>query len=367
MADPFPIQTVRDLTFPDPPLLAEGTDGPDRTLVRLNLNESGLPPSSKALAAMASALTAAQSYPDHGCSRLAQLIAEATGLTSDRISFGNGSGELLTAAAALSISPGDEAVFPAPTFPTCGKGVELARGKIVSLPVTAEGINHCTAMLAAITPKTRLFYLCSPNNPTGGVVPEADLRAVARGVPDSCLLVVDEAYYEFAQAEGGPDVLSILAERSGPWAVTRSFSKAYALAGARVGYVLCSSAELAQGFQRLRGNFNVNRIGLAGAVAAFQDQSYLADLLHQTIGERQRLAKALSALGCQPFPSGANFLTVRTPCPATALARDLEAVGVLVQALPWPASEGSLRITIGCRADNDRFLSAVTPLLQAKG
>ena len=323
MPHSLPISRVGGLNYPRPPEIAEPDCRRAPNLRRLNLNESLLPPSPKAIQAMTDALSDAESYPDHGCAALANLLFERTGIPLDRISFGNGSGELLTMAATLAIEPGDEAVFPSPTFPTCIKGVGLAGGSAIEVPVKADGVNDVDAMLAAVTDKTRLFYLCTPNNPTGGAIAEDDLVKAVRGVPDNCLLVVDEAYHEFAHAEGGPDVLTLLEVRTGPWAVTRSFSKAYSMAGMRVGYVFTSSTELREAFWKLRGNFNVNRIALAGAVAAMEDEAYLHDTLTALFRERTRLAEGLEHLGFQVYPTQANFVTARAPGPATELSASL--------------------------------------------
>ena len=211
------------------------------------------------------------------------MIRDHTGIPLDRISFGNGSAEILVALAMLSINEGDEAILPSPTFPTCGKGVQIAGGTIVNVPLRGDGVNDVPAMLAAMTDRTRLFYLCSPNNPTGGILTAAELTEAAQRVPDTCLLVIDEAYFEFSQKEGGPDVLSVLAGRKGPWVVTRSFSKAYCLAGMRIGYALASDAEIQKGLWQLRPNFNIGRASLAAATAAMLDEAYLQEMLARTI------------------------------------------------------------------------------------
>ena len=363
MPHSLPVSRIAELEFPRPPEIAEADGRRARNLRRLNLNESLAQPSPKAIQAMTEALGDAESYPDHSCAALASLLVARTGVPAERISFGNGSGELLTMAATLAIEPGDEAIFPAPTFPTCIKGAELAGGHAIDVPVKQDGINDVDAMLAAITAKTRLFYLCTPNNPTGGAVGEADLIKAINGVPDTCLLVVDEAYHEFARAEGAPDVLALLEARSGPWAVTRSFSKAYSMAGMRVGYVFTSSSELRQAFWKLRGNFNVNRIALAGAVAAMQDEAYLQETLTALIRERTRLADGLEQLGFQVYPTQANFLTALPPRPAAELSANLAARGLLVQAMPWPGGFGTLRITIGGAGDVDALLNGLNDML----
>ncbi|MFD2206721.1 pyridoxal phosphate-dependent aminotransferase [Kiloniella antarctica] len=278
---------VENLAFPAPPILAEPEGRPSDTPIRLNLNESPYSPSPRAIAAMQSAIRSVNFYPDHGCTALVNALSEKTGIPTAQFSFGNGSGELLIAAGMLVIEEGDEAVFPAPTFPTCGKGVELSGGKVVSVPVTKDGICDVDAMLGVITERTRLFYLCTPNNPTGGILSQADLDKAIVQVPGNCLLVIDEAYFEFAQYEGAPDVLKSLSNRQGPWIVTRTFSKAYALSGLRIGYAISSEKPINDGIWKLRANFNTNRIALAAATAALGDKEHLENILSNTIAQRE--------------------------------------------------------------------------------
>ncbi|MBW8635649.1 aminotransferase class I/II-fold pyridoxal phosphate-dependent enzyme [Hoeflea sp. WL0058] len=360
----FPIERIRAITFPPPPSIADVAGRADVGLVRMNFNESARAPSPKAMEAASLALLDANRYPDHESRVLAAAIHDKTGVPVDRMSFGNGSGEVLVAAAMVSIEPGDEAVMPAPTFPTCGKGVQIAGGRIVNVPLKPDGSNDIPAMLAAVTERTRLFYLCTPNNPTGGVIAADDLRTAFNKVPDTCMLVVDEAYFEFASVEGGPDVLSLLKERAGPWIVTRSFSKAYCMAGLRVGYALASDNDIAYGLWQLRPNFNLGRPALAAAAAAMRDEAYLQETLRLTIAGRQRLSEALASLGFEAFPSFANFLTVRAPLPASKLGRELEKKKILVQPLPWPDERGSLRITVDSRESTNRLVEALADLIE---
>lgn len=361
---PFPLARVRDIDFPMLVPMPERSDGPPRNTARLSLNEAPYPPSPLAIAAAQKALTWANRYPDHYCTELAKEISARTGVATDAITFGNGSGELLVQAALIALEPGDEAVMPSPTFPTCGKGVQMAGATIVNVPLRADGVNDVPAMLAAITPRTRLFYLCTPNNPTGGILSAEDLSLAIAMVPESCLLVIDEAYHEFSISEGGPKVLPLLAARKGPWVVSRTFSKAYCLAGLRVGYLLTSSAELNLGFIRIRHNFNVSRPSLAAALAALRDDAYATDMIEKTIAERRYLAGRLMELGTSHLPSFANFLTIRLPGPAAGMVDVLAHSGIAVQFLKWPDANGSIRITVGAREDSDRLLTAMCAAME---
>jgi histidinol-phosphate aminotransferase len=355
----LPSSRIKAVTFPPPPTTVEPDSKEGAKLARMHLNEAPFGPSPRVLTAAAEALTNAHLYPDHNAVELIGRIAVLTGVERSCISVGNGSGEILIAVAQLAIETGDEAVFPAPTFPTCGKGVQIAGGKLIEAPLRDDGVNDVASMLAALTDRTKLFYLCTPNNPTGGVLSAGEIALAADTVPDDCLLVVDEAYHEFANAEGGPDVLSILQRRTGPWVVTRSFSKAYCLAGLRTGYALCSSPDIRDALWALRSNFNLSRPALAAASAAIADTEHLAHVLRQTLAERDRIAQTLQKMGCRLYSGSANFLTFQANGDAMNLATMLGEQGVLVQVLPWPNSKGSIRVTIGSREENDRFLTGI--------
>ncbi|MCP4317562.1 MAG: aminotransferase class I/II-fold pyridoxal phosphate-dependent enzyme, partial [Hyphomicrobiales bacterium] len=358
----FPIDRIRNNTFPPPPSIAETENGVDPNVARMHFNEAPFGPSPLAIAAAVSALESVYRYPDHGCTGLASVIAARTSIAADRIAFGNGSSELLIALAMMAIADGNEAVVPTPTFPTCLKGVQIAGGKLVEVPGRPDGANDIPAMLSALSDNTRLVYLCTPNNPTGNIIAADELARAAKDVPDTCLLVIDEAYSEFAAHEGGPDVLSILADRTGPWAVTRSFSKAYCMAGMRVGYALTSGADVQSGLEHLRSNFNVNRVALAAATAAMQDEEHLRMVLDYTIAERNRMADAIERTGFSVLPSFANFVTIFGPTPAKQIAAGLADTGILVQHMAWPNKNGSLRITVDTAANTDRLVSALEAL-----
>jgi histidinol-phosphate aminotransferase len=362
----FPIEKVNRIVFPALKPVPDDYDTPSPHITRLSLNEAPYPPSPRALAAARKALAWSNRYPDHYCMDLVREISDRTGVPTDAIIFGSGSGELLVQSALVALEPGDEAVMPSPTFPTCGKGVQIAGATIVNVPVRDDGVNDIPAMLKAITPRSRLFYICTPNNPTGGIVSVEDLRLAIAEVPHSCLLVIDEAYHEFAGHEGGPEILPLLAGRQGPWVVSRTFSKAYCMAGLRVGYALASSAALALGFARLRNNFNVNRVALAAALAALKDDAYVTDIIEKTVAERRYLGAELARLiNASSLPSFANFVTIRLPVPALPVVEALAREGIEVQFIKWPDALGAIRISVGTRADSDRLLTALREILKA--
>ena len=334
---------------------------------RLHLNESPVPPSLKAILAMRLAATEVHRYPANEPAALAAALAARVGVAPERIVLGNGSSELLLAAAQLAIGPGDEAVVPTPSFPLYEKAIAIQRGRMAGVPTAADGRVDVGAVLAGIGPRCRLVYAATPNNPTGGLLAADAVEALVQGVPDDVLLLLDEAYYEFGRHAGGPDALPILARRRGPWIATRTFSKAQGLAGIRVGYGIASDAALADRFRGLRLNFTLNHVAQAGALAALADDAHTEAVLTANAAARERLSAGLQALGFEVFPSATNFVTARTPEPAAALAAALAEAGILVMALAWPSTPNALRISIGTPDDTEAVLAALGRLVGRVG
>lgn len=327
---------------------------------RLHLNESPLPPSPRVIEAVTTAARDGAYYPDYACTALADRLSRMTGVSKDVMSFGNGSGDLLIAAALATVGPGDEAVMATPTFATCGRGVVLAGATKIDVPVRENGVTDMDAMIAAITPRTRLVYMCSPNNPTGGPSTREELAALAKAVPAEVMLLIDEAYFEFGRFAGGVDALDIVRERKGAWIVTRTLSKAYSLAGFRVGYAFSSDAKIAEALGKSRPSFIVGRIALAAACVALDDQPYHEMIVRTVSQERDRLAEGLRALGFNVLPSATNFLmAIPAMIPAATFVSALAAKGLLAQAMPWRGPLGALRMSIGTSVDSDAVLATI--------
>ncbi|WP_342364321.1 histidinol-phosphate transaminase [Terrarubrum flagellatum] len=332
----------------------------DPKLRRLHLNESPLPPSPRVIEAVTAAARDGAYYPDFACTALADRLSRMTGVSKDVMTFGNGSGDLLIAATLATVGPGDEAVMATPTFVTCGRGVVLTGAKKIEVPVRDDGVTDMDAMIAAITPRTRLVYMCSPNNPTGGPSSREELQALAKAVPEDVVLLIDEAYFEFGRFAGGVDALDIVRERKGAWIITRTLSKAYSLAGFRVGYSYSSDKSIAEALAKSRPSFIVGRIALAAACAAVDDRDYHEKIVRTVSQERDRLAGGFRQLGFNVLPSATNFImAIPAAKPAAAFASALAAKGLLAQAMPWRGPNGALRMSIGTAADSDAVLETV--------
>lgn len=345
------------------PQIEEDLQGTNGQLRRMSLNESADPPSPKVIAAVQAAAAGANRYPDPKARALAAAISDRTDVPVSRIVFGNGSHELIMLMGTAFMEAGSRIVVPNPSFQPYQSTARIAGAELTIVPVDADGANDVDAMLAACTPAPRIVIAATPNNPTGALLSQSALERLIAGVPDETLLVIDEAYFEFGRLAGGPDVLRALKARKGLWLVLRTFSKAYNLAGLRVGYALASHDEIVEGINRVRGVFNVNRLAQAAALAAMSDEPYAQASQKRTAAERDRLAVGLKGLGLSPLPSAANFVAVRTPKPAGDVVGALARQGIMIVPVGGPPYDNHIRITIGTAEDTDAVLAALKAVL----
>jgi histidinol-phosphate aminotransferase len=363
----IPKHFIQDLPTPGwPPIQRDVAGGRDpATIRRMNLNESPFPPSPRAIAAMQEAVTRVNYYPDPKWRDLTAALSAHIGHPQDQIVMGCGSDELIVSVGRFCLSPDDEVVVGNPSFGSYNKAAQVNGAKVVAVPVRQDGACDVQGMAEAVTDRTRLVFLATPNNPTGGMLGTEDVIRLAKALPDDVLLVLDEAYYEYGIHAGGDDHLKALAAaRSGPWVSFRTFSKAYGLAGMRVGYGLCNTVELADTFQKMRSVFNVNAVAQAGALAALGDLDHMRSILERTRIERERIAAGLIRLGCEPYPSVGNFLAAKTPKPAAAVVEAMLAdYGVLIGRLMIPGFEDYIRITTATSDDTDVLLAGLEAVL----
>lgn len=356
---PWLARTLRGL--PPPPHVAPVAA---EDAVLLNLNECPWPPSPRAIAAADAAMRQANRYPPQESDALSLALAQHTRTDPGLIVLAGGSDLILHHCCLLALEPGTSCVFPRPGFPRYRLSTAIAGARGIPVDVTADGRNDIPAMLAAIAPDTRLVFACTPNGNTGGMLDEAALAALARAVPESVLLCVDEAYAEFGRAAGGPDAVAVLrAHRRGPWLVSRTFSKAYALAGVRVGYAICSDAQVAQAFAVARPSFALGGPAIAAAAAALEDLSHLAMVVARTADGVVQLDAGLRGLGFSPYPSFANFVSADLGRPVAPVLAALERQGVFARGFREPGWESHLRITVGTQAENARALAALAAAL----
>jgi histidinol-phosphate aminotransferase len=332
-------------------------------LAELGSNENPLGPSPRAITAIESALAEVLRYPDPKGLALKTALARQLHVDAAQITLGNGSHELLMLIAQCYADASTSVVFS--EFGFAVFPIATAASGACAIRVPALPRDHATmplghdlqAMAAAIRPDTRIVYLANPNNPTGTWFGDAALEAFLARVPMTTLVVVDEAYAEFVTAPGLSSALPLLG-RFPNLVVTRTFSKAYALAGLRVGYAI-SSAQVAAVFERLRESFNVNGLALAAAEAALSDQDHVANGRDWNRAERDWLAERLRARGLRVLPSQTNFVLVDFARDAAPIERALFERGVIVRPMGGYGLSEFLRISVGSRAENERLLEAL--------
>ncbi len=347
------------------PQTAAAVARPGAKMRLLHLNESPYPPSPRAIGAF-TAVRDLNRYPDIHGSALADDLSARTGIAADRIIFGCGSDELIHLLCEIALGPGDELVIPAPSFPRYALSGRILGATPIRAKLDADGANDAEALVGAIGERTRLLFCCTPNPPSGGMMGAAALERLVTAVPDTVLLVIDEAYHEFAIHAGGPDVLAALCRRRGPWVVLRTFSKAYGLGGARVGYALCGAPEVADALRKVKLQFNVTAPSQAAALAALRDEAYLKTTLDAIAAERTRLAAGVAAMGLSPLPSAANFVSIRLAIPATDASEEFRRRGILIRDWRDPDHLNEIRITIGLPEDTDAVLVALREILALK-
>ena len=322
-------------------------------IIKLASNENPLGPSPKALRAVRAALRSTQLYPDGGCVRLREKLAEVLALPPAQVVVGNGSNEILELLGHAFLGAGDEAVMGRPAF-VVYKLVTLLFG---ARPVEVPLVNHrhdLAALAAAVTPRTKLVFLPCPNNPTGTVNTVEEITAFVRGLPDHVLVVYDEAYAEYQ--DDPPDLRPLIAEGRKVICL-RTFSKIYGLAGFRVGYGY-ASAELVALLNRVRQPFNVNSPGQEAALAALDDAAFVRRSRRVNRAGLKQLQAGCAALGLEVVPSAANFLLVRVG-DGDAVFQKLQAAGVIVRPVRGYGLPEWVRLTVGTRAQNEKLLAAL--------
>jgi len=338
-----------------------------RDIIKLASNENPYGPGPEVQAAMQAALGEIELYPDGSCHALRHALAARLGVAPERLTFGNGSNDLLVLLAEAFLTPATSAVYAQYAFAVYPLVVQATGARGIEVPALPRGaaqpLGHdLDAMLAAVRPDTRLVFIANPNNPTGTWVGAAELRRCIASLPEHTLAVLDEAYFEYGRTLGCPDALEWLDEFP-HLVVLRTFSKAYGLAGARVGYGI-SHPEVADVLNRLRPAFNVNSIAQAGAAAAIAHPGHAQRAVAATMAELPRVARSLEALGLAVVPSATNFVLARIGPAAPAVYQQLLAGGIIVRPVAGYGLPEYLRITIGTPEQNERLLALLPRCLE---
>ena len=330
-------------------------------IIKLASNENPLGTSPKALAAMAASLKHAHQYPEVVNPVLHQALGQANGVAPECVITGNGADSILLYAALAFLRPGDEVLVPQITFDMY-RIVALTKGAtVVEVPMPDLELT-AGAILDRISERTRMVFVCNPNNPTGGMFSRAAMRTLLGALPERVVLVHDEVYREFADPDGFPELRPRAAGGQGNLILVRSMAKAYGLAGVRFGYGIMA-ADTAALLQRVRPPFDTSVLAQAAALAALQDEQFLRRTLDLNRCGKQQLYAAFKRLGLTPIPSHANFILVNVGRPAAGVARRLLEQGVIVRTPRHPALARYVRVSIGTRRELERFVEALSSTL----
>lgn len=332
--------------------------------IKLASNENPLGPSPKALSAIGRALTGLHRYPDGAGFELTRALAARLNVARGQIVLGNGSDDLLGMLARVLLQTGDEVIVPDPSFLMYTIVAQSAGAAVVKVPLKALSID-LPSMLARVGPRTRLVFICQPNNPTATAVSRGDFEAFLAALPPHLVVVVDEAYFEFVRDTGCASGIFYLDAR--PTVVTlRTFSKAYGLAGLRVGYGVMP-ASLAGLLNRVRMPFNVNTLAQVAAVAALDDTEFLENTLATVHQGLDYFQTELTRRGVRWFPSQANFFLIDVDRPADDVFERLLRQGVIVRSMRAYGYPRYIRVSVGRPDENRRFLKALDTVFKTKG
>jgi histidinol-phosphate aminotransferase len=327
--------------------------------IRLDKGEFPYPPSPQVISAIQAAASGINRYPEVLTNSLRQAIADYNQVDLDRIFVGNGSDDLIELVLKICIEPGDEVILPVPTFFVYGAASKMLGGVTVAVPRKADFGLDVAAILAAITPRTKLIFIANPNNPTANLVDRADLIDLLDQT--DCLIVVDECYFEICQTTIAAEI-----EKYPNLIVLRSLSKGFGLAGLRLGYGI-TNPQITDYLYRVAQIFPVNQLAIAAGIMALVDLDYMKTKLTEIKKERQQLATAMQTLGLKVYRSDTNFLLVS--CAAWHITSDI-LVSQLAQQEIFVADFGGkpgldsyhLRVATGTPAENQAFLSTLQTL-----
>lgn len=325
--------------------------------IKLSSNENPRPPHPKIVAAVTEALKRANRYPVSGSPELTRAIAAHHGVSPGEIMVGNGSNEIIDLLVRAFVAPDEKVVFPVPSFIVYALIVRICGCEGVAVPCRDYRLD-LTAMRRAVDEKTRMVFICNPNNPTSTYVTAADVDSFLRDLPDDVFVLMDEAYIDYVDAPDFPDSMALRQARDG-LVILRTFSKFFAVAGIRVGYAI-ADPRIVDALHKMRQPFNVNRLAQAAGMAALECAAELAPMARETIAERRRVREGVLDLGLTCPPSQTNFLFVDLGDQDFDLFEAMAARRVIVRRLgQFGAAHATYRISIGTPAENDQMLAAL--------
>ncbi len=329
-------------------------------VTKLSSNENPLGPSPKAIAAMHEALHTLHRYPDSSAAALRAALAERNDLAPEMVLCTNGSDEMVQMLCLAMLREGDDVVMMNGTFISYLLRTLQMGATPIRVPLR-DYTHDLPALAAAVTPRTRVLFVCNPNNPTGTTVGATDVAALLAAVPDDVLVVLDEAYYEFATRPDFPNVLPELRNGRKNLLVMRTFAKLHGLAGLRIGYAF-GHPDLLTYLGKVRNTFNVNTLAQVAAHAALDDHEHIGQSLAHAAESRAYFARVLPPLGLHPIPNETNFFALNVG-DDNAVSDGLRERGFTVTPLAGWGVPGCIRVSFGTMEQNEQFVAALQAVL----
>jgi histidinol-phosphate aminotransferase len=331
-----------------------------KEVIKLASNENPFGSSPKALEAIQAELLNVSIYPDGGAVDLTAAVAKYLGVEHNQIIFGAGSDEIILMIARAFFVPGDETIMATHTFPQYKHNAEIEGAVCIEVPLR-DGTHDLQAMLSKITAKTKVLWICNPNNPTGTINDATEIAEFLAAVPPHVLVVLDEAYCEYVTTDDFPDTLKLLRQYKNVITL-RTFSKIYGLASLRIGYGV-GHPDVIRSINQVREPFNTTRFAQAAALAAIQDQAFIEKCRKANAEGIKFLQAEFARLGLSSYPAHGNFMMVDVQRPAELVFDGLLRKGIIVRGghkLDFPTS---LRVTVGSREQNGKFITALEQVL----
>ena len=332
-----------------------------KKVIKLASNENPIGPSIKVIRTLKRAVNEINRYPDSGCYYLRKKIARKLKVNEEQIIFGNGSDELIIFAIRAFIDKGDEIIIANPTFLIYNIASKAAGLKIKKVPLKSYKYD-LEGMAAAITNKTRMAFIANPDNPTGTYNSVKQVEKFLDEVPEDMIIFFDEAYFEYAQYTAQDYPNSMDYHKRGNIITTRTFSKAYGLAGLRIGYAI-SEKDIIELMSKVREPFNINLLAHIAAEAALDDEQHVQSIIQMTDTQKKYLYNELSELGIEYIPSATNFILIKLEKHAELITQKMIQQGVVTRYMGAWGLPNHIRVTIGTKDENKRFLELLTKLV----
>jgi histidinol-phosphate aminotransferase len=332
-----------------------------KKVIKLASNENPIGPSKNVIRALKKAVNEVNRYPDSGCYYLRKKIARKLKVNEEQIIFGNGSDELIIFAIRALLDKGDEIIIANPTFLIYNIASKAAGLKIKKVPLKSYKYD-LEGMAAAITHQTRMLFIANPDNPTGTYNSVNEVDKFLDELPEDVMIFFDEAYFEYAQYTTQDYPNSMNYHKRGNIITTRTFSKAYGLAGLRIGYAI-SEPDIIDLMSKVREPFNINLLAQVAAEEALDDEKHVESIIQMTDEGKKYLYKELSRLGIEYIPSATNFILIKLEKQAELITKKMVQQGVVTRYMGAWGLHNHIRVTIGTKDENERFLELLTKLI----